>query len=91
MIRGLEIFLMVYGFGVNKDKFVIYFDNVKEYIKDFIKGVIGFVEDKLCFKYFGVFLIIKRYSVIDCDIFVEKIVGRVKCWGFRYIFYVVRV
>lgn len=81
LMRGLEAFTLTSGLAANRNKSAVYFGNVKEQVHTRIIEMSGFSEGKFPFRYLGVPISLKRISASDCEILVDKICSRIKCWG----------
>lgn len=90
-LRGFFIFFNLFGLIVNNEKIEVYVSNMGEVSLQRILNVLGYKKGKLFVKYFGVFIIVRSLKKVDYDIFIEKIILKIKVWGFRYFFYVIRV
>ena len=80
---AFEKFSKASGLKMNKQKSSFYSNGVTEETIDKVTRLTGINRVQLHFNYLGVNISPKRLSLKDCNVIVEKIVGRIRGIGIR--------
>lgn len=78
MLQSFQHFSEATGLEVNKHKIEVYTTGMKRDEVQRILDVSGFSSGTLPFKYLGVSICFKRISSKDCNIVIEKMMGRIR-------------
>nr|XP_016457391.1 PREDICTED: uncharacterized protein LOC107781232 [Nicotiana tabacum] len=79
------------GLSANRDKSSIYFGGVDATVQQQIIKLTGFTKGELPIRYLGVPLSTKRLSELQCQLLLEKMMGRIQSWTAKFLSYAGRV
>jgi hypothetical protein len=83
-LRALATFAAASGLIANSGKSAMYTCNMASLVKRAVLQNSGFTEGTLPFKYLGININAKKISKGDCQILIDKVVARLRTWGFSY-------
>lgn len=91
MLQTFGKFSKSTGLKVNPAKCYIYFDGVDQKTKEDIKKVTDFEEGTIPFRYLGIPLISKKFSIHNYMPLIDRIVSRLTHWSSRLLSYAGRI
>ncbi|XP_019225379.1 PREDICTED: uncharacterized protein LOC109206956 [Nicotiana attenuata] len=91
MLRGLQSFSNASVLTTNAAKSDIFIANMDEQCLQDLCELTGYKRGSLPFRYLGVPISSKKLVALDCEILVDKMTMKIKCWGTRNLSYAGRV
>ncbi|XP_062075533.1 uncharacterized protein LOC133779607 [Humulus lupulus] len=85
LLQGLQLFSNSSSLFPNQSKSVVYCCGMNESEIQTILDASGYNTTHLPIKYLGIPICIKRISAKDCQILLDKMLARLKCWSSRNI------
>ncbi|XP_074277728.1 uncharacterized protein LOC141601352 [Silene latifolia] len=87
LLSSFGIFSAASGLKINQGKSNVYMNGVDPEVKEALIRCTGMKLAGLPFKYLGVPISVKKLSVLDCAVLVEKVVLRIRALGARKLSY----
>lgn len=83
----LQEFKDMAGHWVNQLKSYLYMFGMNEQTRQELLFVIGFQEDTMPFRYFGIPLSSKRHQISDYSLLLDSLVKRINSWPWKTLSY----
>ncbi|KAL9673455.1 hypothetical protein QQ045_029713 [Rhodiola kirilowii] len=85
ILKVVSKFLECSGLSINCQKSNLFLGGMSEAKVAWVEGIIGTKASSLPIRYLGLPLTSRSLSRKDCDILIEKISSRLKCWSNRFL------
>ncbi|XP_074283223.1 uncharacterized protein LOC141607771 [Silene latifolia] len=91
LVNAFTYFFRAYGLVMNAGKSNFYCNGMDDWLVKEIEVATGMKKGTVPIKYLGVNVSPKRLSVLDCEVLVEKVIGRIRSMGSRKLSYIGRL